>query len=189
MILTESAIYARYVVAFPALALLAAVGIRTLVALLWPKRGRNGVVAGIVTLLAVGQVTYFFGPHLARYNEQLRQTFDSEDAIFRSAAFPWGTQIHILTAIHPGQVYLSGLANYLADGLLVFVLPPADLTPAYVNALSQSLDHAFFIEPYDSATVDELAARFTLDGPYTSPYNLPPYRQLWLYYTKASAAG
>ena len=37
-----------------------------------------------------GAGDYFFGPHLRRYNEQLRQTFDSEDPVFRSAALPWG---------------------------------------------------------------------------------------------------
>ncbi|MEO8611057.1 MAG: glycosyltransferase family 39 protein [Chloroflexota bacterium] len=188
MLLTESAIYARYVVVFPALALLAAVGIRTLTVLLWPQksRWRTGVVMLVTAVLCIGQITYFFGPHLARYNEQLRQTFDSEDAIFRSADFPWGTQIHVIEANTPGQVYLSGLANYLTDGLTVFVLPPADLTAAYANALSHSVDHAFFVEPYDDASVILLAKYFKLEGPFDTPFNVPIYRELRLYYAHAT---
>ena len=188
MLLTESAIYARYVVVFPALALLGAVGIRSLTALLWPKRSgwRTGIVILVTAVLCIGQITYFFGPHLARYNDQLRQNFDSEDAIFRSAGFPWGTQIHIIEATTPGQLYLSGLANYLADGLTVFVMPPGDLTAAYANALSRGVDHAFFVEPYDENSVNLLAHYFTLEGPFESPYNVPSNRQLRLYYARAT---
>ena len=139
----------------------------------------------VIIVLSVGQVTYFFGPHLARYNEQLRQTFDSEDPVFRSAAFPRGTQIHVFTTDNPGQSYLSGIANYLADGLSVFTLPPSDVTAAYVSALSKSVDHAFFVEPRDTVTIDLLAQQFTLEGPFSSPYNVSSYRQLMLYYAKA----
>jgi len=187
MMLTESAVYARYVVAFPALALLAALGIRLWAALLWPggSRWRGWAVAALGTVLAAGQITYFFGPHLARYNDQIRQTFDSEDAVFRSTVFPQGTQIHILTANNPGQLYLSGIANFLADGMYVFALPPANLTHAYLGALSRYVDQVFFVEPYDTATVELLKQYFILEGPFTSPYNVPPYRQLLLYYAKA----
>jgi 4-amino-4-deoxy-L-arabinose transferase-like glycosyltransferase len=187
MLLTESAIYARYVVVFPALAILAALGIRTLIAMLWPGKGRwrNAWIITLAVVLGIGQITYFFGPHLGRYNDQIRQTFDSEDAMFRSAAFPWGTQIHVLSKDAPGQAYLSGVLNYVADGLTVFVLPPADFTPAYASGLSKSVDQAFFVEPFDTATVDLLKQYFTLEGPFTSPYNLPSYRQLNLYYARA----
>jgi hypothetical protein len=188
MLLTESAIYARYVVAFPALMVLAAVGIRTLAALMWPggSRWRGWAVGLLLIVLVLGQITYFFGPHLGRYNEQIRQTFDSEDAIFRSTTFPWGTQIHILTASNPGQVYLFGIANYLTDGLSVFVSKPLDVTPAYLSALSRGVDQAFFLEPFDTTTVNLLKQQFVLEGPFTSPYNLPTYRQLLLYYAKAT---
>jgi hypothetical protein len=188
MLLTESAIYARYVVVFPALTLLAAVGLRTIAALVWPRksRWRTGIVILVAAVLCVGQITYFFGPHLARYNEQLRQTFDSEDAIFRSANFPFGTQIHIIETAVPSQVYLSGLAGFLADGLTVFVLPPSDLTTAYAQALSPNVDHAFFVEPYDDASVILLAKYFKLEGPFDTPYNVPIYRELRLYYARAT---
>jgi hypothetical protein len=189
MILTESAIYARYVVVFPALALLAALGLRTVAALLWPmkSRWRTGVVVVIAAVLAVGQITYFFGPHLTRYNDQLRQNFDTEDPVFRSANFGWGTQVHIIEEAHAGQVYLQGIANFLTDGLTIYPMLPADLTPAYVSALSHNLDQAFFVEPFNTAAVDLLKQHFTLEGPFPSPYNVPSYRQLLLYFAKATA--
>ena len=60
------------------------------------------------------------------------------------------------------------------------------MTSAYIGALPKSVDHAFFVEPLDTVTITILAQHFTLEGPFTSPYNVPPERQLALYYARAS---
>lgn len=190
MLMTEAAVYARYVVGFPAVALLIAVGIQTSVALLWPKRSRllTVLLAALCIVMAAEQVRYYFGPHLTRYNQQLRQRYDSEDAMFRSATFPWGTQIHVLTRSLPSPVYLSGVLSYLADGLNVFVLSPDDLTAGYLTGLARGVDQAFFVEQGDPQTVELLKQHFDLEGPFNSPYNIPWESQLLLYYARYGGA-
>jgi hypothetical protein len=189
MLLTESAVYARYVVAFPAIVLLIALGLRTIGWLVWPSRWRiHPVVWMVVLLLMAGeQVRYYFGPHLTRYNQQTRQTFDSEDAMFRSVGFPWGTQIHVLAANNPGQMYLSGILNYLVDGLSVQVMPSGGVTGAYLEGLPRGVDLAFFVEPGDTYTVELLRQYFALEGPFYSPYNSLPEKQLVLFYVHQSS--
>jgi 4-amino-4-deoxy-L-arabinose transferase-like glycosyltransferase len=190
MLLTESAVYARYVVAFPAIVLLIALGLRTIVWLIWPKRWRvrQGVVILLLVLLAGESVRYYFVAHLERYNQQTRQTFDSEDAMFRSVGFPWGTQIYVLTASSPSQSYLSGVLNYLTDGLFVQVAAPGSVTPGFLEGLPRGVDLAFYVEPGDTLTVELLRRYFNLEGPFFSPYNLEPRRALLLYYSKYGGA-
>ncbi len=190
MLMTEAAVYARYVVAFPALVLLMAVGIRTIFWLVWPgkSRLRSGFVVVFVVALAAGQVQYYFGPHLTRYNQQLRQAYDSEDAMFRSVDFPFGTQVHVITDDSPGQPYLSGIMNYLADGIYVFSIQPALLSASYLTGLPRGVDQAFFIKPDDTATLNLLKQYFTLEGPFFSPFDVEHNRQLALYYAKYGGA-
>jgi hypothetical protein len=185
MLLTEAALYARYVVAFPAVALLIAVGLRTIGWLVWPSRWRIHPAVWIVLLMLMAgeQVRYYFGPHLTRYNQQTRQTFDSEDAIFRSLGFPMWTQIYVLTANNPGEAYLTGILNYLVDGLRVQVMPEGGVTAAYLNELPRGDDMAFFVEPGDTFTVELLRRYFVLEGPFFTPYDIEPERALLLYYS------
>ena len=95
--LLESAVSARYVLAFPAVAILVALGIRVPLDLLW-RGERFGLRAGalmvaLAVAIAVGQVVYYFGPHLDHFNRELRLqvAHDVEDALLRSADFPPGT--------------------------------------------------------------------------------------------------
>jgi 4-amino-4-deoxy-L-arabinose transferase-like glycosyltransferase len=190
MLLTESAVYARYVVAFPAIVLLIALGLRSSAWLIWPHhwRVKQGIVIALVVLLAGESVRYYFVPHLERYNQQTRQTFDSEDAMFRSVGFLWGTQIYVLTASIPSQSYLSGVLNYLTDGLFVQVAAPGSVTPGFLEGLPRGVDLAFYVEPGDTLTVELLRKYFNLEGPFFSPYNLEPRRALLLYYSKYGGA-
>lgn len=193
MLLTSSAIYARYVVVFPALTLLTAVGVGEALRLLWPRRFPADDMADLMTViglgLAVAQVAYYFGPHLQRYNEQSRLVYDAEDAMFRSAQFPYGTQIHVFSEDAPGSAYLSGVLGYLTDGLMVYPIPPQDLTTTYLSSLLIGVDHAFFIEPDDAATLALIKTFYDVEGPFFSPYRVAPERQLALYYFKGTPAG
>ncbi len=193
MLLTEAGVYARYVVAFPALMLLVAAGIREALRLLWPPHFPADHVAELMTIiglgLAVAQVAYYFGPHLERYNQQIRLVYDAEDAIFRSARFPPNTQVHIFTTETPGGAYLSGVAGYLSDGLTVFPIHPDDLTLTYLSSLPRGIDHAFYLEPGDASTLALVKTFYDVEGPFFSPYRVPADRQLALYYFKGIPAG
>ena len=192
MLLTYGAIYARYVVVFPALALLLALGVREVLLLILPEprqdRGlkppvrTNWIMAGIVLAMAVVQTVYYFGPHLQGYNRQIRPTADFEDALFRSADFPPGTRIHLITSQTLDQSYLYGVLGFVTDSGSLSVLTPQQVTPDYLAKLPHGVDQAFYVEPGDTTSPELLAQYFRLDPPQYSPYNLPRDKQFILYY-------
>lgn len=193
MLLTESAISARYVVTFPALAIIMAVGLRTaldmLLPLRYPNPGRIMLLAAIAICLGAAQLIYYFGPHLQAYNAQMRVYPDAEDAMFRAIALPQGTQIHVYGDTVPTGSYLNGVVGYLADGFTVAVQVPNAITQQYVDGLSMGFNQAFFLTPDDGRTLAMLQTRFkNLQGPFSSPYLDPSFKQYWLYYAPAPRA-
>ncbi|MBI5671116.1 MAG: glycosyltransferase family 39 protein [Chloroflexi bacterium] len=190
MLMTESAIFARYVVAFPALALLLALGVRYTLPLLRPGwRGWPPVMVALAAVMAFAQMRYYFGHHLEVYNRQLRPGFDSEDPIFRAAHFPPGTHVHIISNSTLGQQYLSGIVGYLNSGLVLDVRTPLETSREYLASLIRGVDHAFFVEPTDAGTLTLLQEQFRLGVPHFSPFNVPRDRQLVLFYVRGSIAG
>jgi hypothetical protein len=185
-LMTYAAIYARYVVAFPALALLMALGVRSVVPLILPSRiyRRFGVALVVIIIVAVGvmQTGYYFGPHLERYNIQMRTRADEEDAIFRSLAFPLATRIHLVTWELLDESYVYGVLGYVSDRLSVTIVRPDQITPDYLLGLSRRIDHAFYVEQKDTTTPQTLAQYFTVQPPAYSPFNVPRDKQYVLYY-------
>lgn len=185
ILMTESAISARYVVAFPALALLLALGLRYTLPLLRPNwRGWPVIMIALAAVMGYVQARYYFGHHLDLYNLQLRPGYDSEDAIFRAADFPPGTHVHIISSSTLGQQYLSGIVGYLNSGLILDVRTPLETSPEYLANLTPNADHVFFVEPDDRATLALLRRYFALDEPRFSPFNVPKARQLVMFYVK-----
>ncbi len=193
ILMTESAISARYVVAFPALVIIIAVGVRTVLILLLPTRYPNWaralLLGSIGMFFGVAQVIYYFGPHLETYNRQIRPFYDNEDAMFRAAALPSGTQVHVFSDYASTDAYLSGVLGFLADGFTVSARALNTIDSTYLSGLPPTLNHAFFLEPDDGATLALLQTQFTLEGPFASPYNVAPEKQLLLYFARAVPAG
>lgn len=55
--------------------------------------------------------------------------------------------------------------------------------------LTDDVPRAFFIERDDVRTLNTLRQRFTLAGPYASPFALPPEKQFMLYFYNPPPAG
>lgn len=144
-------------------------------------------VAGV--FFALVQVIYYFGPHLETYNRQLRPFPDAQDALFRAVGLPDNTQVTVIGRNVPAASLLNGIMGYLDDGKLVAVRAPADVTAEYVVGLSDDVPRAFFVERDDVTTVSTLRSRFTLAGPFASPFNLPPEKQFMLYFYNPPPAG
>jgi hypothetical protein len=182
----------RYVVVFPALALLVAVGVRYILPLAGltrlPPKPRYALVGALAATLAIGQAAYYFGPHLDRFRYDFwfnRNSPDGQDVAFRSAGFPMGTQVHVITQ----QPYMTlpedaAILNFLSDGVLLEHFHSRDINPEMLNRLPLYADHAFFIEPDDMNTLYLLRQFFRLDGPLFSPWNVPMGRQFILYYAR-----
>jgi hypothetical protein len=182
----------RYVTVFPALALLAALGLRHTGALLWPDaarpRLRRIALAGLVIALAAGQTWYYFDPHLDLFNFQYRRARldrDCEDALFRAADFPPGTQLHLISARPCDQGYARELFDYLTGSLDVATLTPADVTAVYLEDLPHTVGQAFFLEPEDQETLKVLRLYFILEPPAYTTFPIAPDKQFVLYYAPA----
>ncbi len=188
----------RYVAVFPALMLLAAVGLRHALALIvpetsaaqtrWQSLARPQWIAMIVAALALGvyQADYYFNRHIPVYNRQLRDSKphrDPQDAVLRSLKFPPGTQVHIISRVEADAGYTLGFAGFFRDDLTVHVLAAENFDSDYVARLTRGVDHAFFVEPGLDAVLACLQRHFYLRPPQASPYaDLRASDQFTLYY-------
>jgi hypothetical protein len=212
--LLESAVSARYVLAFPAVAILVALGIRVTLPMMWPqplpaggegleeipplclRRGGQGVRFALMLLLAggiaVGQAVYYFDIHLDHFTTEVRQQIDHdvEDALLRSADFTPGTEIWLIgSGRMMSQTDAQRIANFFADGLIVHTAFPSDLTAATFAALPRDRHMAFFFAPYDLRTLEELEIVFgPRDLQYTPYDDLPPDKAFVLFYVPAQIA-
>jgi 4-amino-4-deoxy-L-arabinose transferase-like glycosyltransferase len=191
-LLTNPTHYARFVVVFPALMLLAAVGLRFTVPLVLPgyPRIRNALAAALVIGIAVGQTAYYFGPHLTAFRRDFwdpRPYFDGQDAVFRSLGFPPGTRIHLVSTVpYPTYSDDTTLLRFLTDDLQMNGLLAGQFTAEYLANLPRDVDHAFFLEPSDTDSLRLLQQYFTLEDPKLSPGRSPMSRQFALYYAPHS---
>lgn len=185
--LNAPAISARYVVVFPALALLIALGIRETGANLWPRKlpawSQAVAVTGLVVALCIYQVDFFMGPQLTYFNQQVRnKQKDGEDALFRARKLPLGTHIYIIGDDIIDYGYAQGIMIYLRPGMTVEILAPDQVTWLYLEAMTNLENAAFFVIPEDTRTIDRLRRFFILLPPEKSPYNIPEDKQFLMYY-------
>lgn len=177
----------RYVMVFPALMLMAAIGLRYTTALLLPGKltTQTFVIVGLAVLLAVIQVNFYFNEHLPLYNQQFRNNWphpDGQDAALRSINFPPGTQVHLISDVPPDMFFTRGMLHFFTDDVDLDTLSSRDFTPAYLSRLPRNIDHAFFIEPKDRRVLALLETYYNLLPPQQSPYDLPIEKQFRLYY-------
>ena len=189
-LLVESAVSARYVVVFPALALLIALGIRFTLLLIWSTRRFLRVQTALVILsavvIAVAQGAYYFGPFLDLFEREVRLHImaDAEDALLRSQEFPPGTQIHLIADLILPEGDAQRFMNFLAGDLTVTVMAPEQVTEAYLRGLPRDVDHAFFFAPYTMSTLP-LVTVFGTQPVRHSPYDVPDDKALALIYVSA----
>lgn len=191
-LLRDSAVHARWVVVYPAIALVMAVALRYVLPMLIPKTYRVLAAAPIIALvgvIAVAQVAYYYGPHLALLNVQARESKpyrDALDAALRAVEqLPENTEIVIVSSpIADANVPKAFLGFMLKNpfSMTLRTFDPGELTPDFFDSLSPDKNVAFFIEPDDPATLERIQARYQLLPPQASPYNIPVGKEFTLYF-------
>jgi 4-amino-4-deoxy-L-arabinose transferase-like glycosyltransferase len=188
--LAQSTTAARYVVVFPALALLCAVGIRYTLALILPEKTRVQIIltSVLAIIFGIAQVNYYFEWHLPLYNFSSRAALphrDGQDAVLRSLNFPSGTQVHILSDAPPNSHYTGGLLAFLAgDTVSMDIITMADFTQEYIDNMRTDVDHAFFVDWETGGLELLLRDRFDVQPPLYSPFDIPTSQQYILYYAR-----
>ncbi|NWF70723.1 MAG: glycosyltransferase family 39 protein [Chloroflexi bacterium] len=194
-LLVEYAVSSRYTVVFPALALLLAAGVIFALdtAALWLKPARMRLLTPLlIGGLCLLQVWYYFGPHLALYQVQSRPAADAHDAVLRSLNFPPGTNIHIIGNVAAfTDDYLRDFLWFLSDGrdLALFALYPEEVTAVYLQNLPRRVDHAFFVQPDDTATLNRIVQVFALSSAQLTPYRATPLDRAYVLYYVPAATG
>jgi 4-amino-4-deoxy-L-arabinose transferase-like glycosyltransferase len=188
-LISDNAWSARFVVAFPALAILLALGLKPILTVLERSRHRieRYAVVILVSVLGSAQIVYYFGPHLALYNRQIRpEAHDQQDIVFRARDFRPGTKVYLVTddpdIFAPVPIFLSQFWGLNIE--LVFTTPENFAAGAMIWG---GTDYAFFVENDDRATLALLHERFGLKDGTFSPYNVPPDKQYMLLYYKSPA--
>lgn len=200
-LMVNSAGSPRFVMAFPALALAFAVGLRYTLPLIgplvteglrrWlpsaPKPRLRWALALLGLLAASAQVIYYYGEHVPVYNRQFRLAKyepDGYDAALRSADFVPGTAVYFITPVEVNLIEAGGLIHLMREDLLVDSIPSRELTDTYLQEMPCGRDIAFYVRPDDAATLHILKTYFFLRAPERSPFAdiIPDDRELLLYY-------
>ena len=202
-LIRDSVWTARYVAAFPALALFIGVGLDAIMNWLGIREGlrpsptigkhtgfslRLYVSALLILVLAASQIYYYFGPHLSAYQTQIRPHHDQQDIVFRLRDLPPETRVYWITddadVWMPLLVFLTrywGMPDFAPQRIYPDAVEGWDA----LDNLDPNVPHAFFIDQEDQRSQDYLRERLGLGEPAFSPYNVPREKQYVLLYQPA----
>jgi 4-amino-4-deoxy-L-arabinose transferase-like glycosyltransferase len=180
---------ARYVPVFPVIALLMALAIEyVLGGALASEKYRGKVVFGLTFVICVGQIIYYFGPHLEMYNLQARSWRDYADAYHRAIEYPPDTVVVFVTDDSVWIPYLNILKNLWETDLPIAYFPIQAFTYETLMLMDTHLNYLFFFNREDLATPGLVRLEFELEGPYFSPYNVPDEKEFAMYFAPASSS-
>ncbi len=186
-LIVQSTWTARFVVVFPAVALLITAGIRFTLPILWPFAApRRGLLVFAALILMLPQAVYYFAVHIPVYNEEIRPFDDHIDVMYRARSLAPDTTIYVIynknVVYMPHYETLKAFWKYYPN---LYVRPADRLTYLLIQELPRDMNYAFFVEPDDATTISWLHQNFTLSQPRYSPYNIPWDKQYVMLYASA----
>lgn len=181
---------ARFVVLFPALVLLMALGLDMMYRVIverWlthdplQRYFRMGVMT-LVAVMGVLQVGYYFGIMLPDYNVAIRLEIDDQDAGHRAQLLAPDTQIFIFPVDDKYHLDVTAVQDYERHTVPAEVIEVSSFDYRLIQR-HPAHDYGFFLVPTDDVTLKRLRWIFgdRLIGPTWSPYNVPHSRQFALY--------
>lgn len=190
-LIEQNVFSARYMAVLPALALMIAFGMWKVFDTLRWYLGEHLTLKrafyGLAIVLALSQLVYYFGPHLALYNRQIREYNDFNDVVVRSLSFAPDVQIHIIPwhINSTSDWQIEVMYRYFGRKFTWDIVQNDQFTDDYLEKLPRDVDHAFFVLPGDQATTDRIRQHFVASPPQPSPNNVPLDRQYYLIYASA----
>jgi len=210
-LLRDNMVSVRYVLVLPAMAIAIAAGIRYLIPFIWTRQAdtlpeaerppenrlRYAIPVVLVGFFAVAQVQYYYGPHLAEFNVQIRDFKayrDGVDVALRAAELPWNTQTIIVGRPQHDTGVPRALVGYFRHGEVnehppLLSLRVDEINPRSLMALVPGQNYAYFVEADDTDTM-RLLMRY-LPGISPPQFSLtaamPAHREYVLLYYPATA--
>lgn len=179
ILLVDSALVTHYLIVFPAIALIIAVGIDQILAYV-PTLYRFKVAFVYVAFCVVAQIFYYFVPHLDTYNQQFVQGRDAYDALFRAADLPDGTAVYLVDP--PATIsedYAQTLLRFLSEDKTVHLIDAPEQFD--FDRLPSATQYAFFIPSDDTITPAILSRHFDLQAPEYTTYPLSKDKAYTMY--------
>jgi 4-amino-4-deoxy-L-arabinose transferase-like glycosyltransferase len=193
------AISPRYVVVFPAMVIVTAIGLQYTWQLLAPLTKRWPMMRWGYVVLVASLVTssfwfyqHTFLPMLDVYNaartvDRGVQVRDFDDAMLRIVGLPPKTDAHIISPglwdLHRLGPFLLYFGRHEPGDINFYVMYAHELKADYLRDLGRQRNQAFFVDPTDSATIALLGKYFTLPEPIMSPHDvIRKERQLAMYF-------
>jgi len=169
-IIAQSSWSARFVVVFPALVILMAIGLRYTVPMLPPMNPRLMRRAGVVLVggIVVLQGIYYFHDHLPIYHKQISNGLGQYDVLFRTLDLPAGSRALVL---NPDVLQYLYMKDYLAYAGADVRLDEWSIDDLDVRPFPQKVDYTgIFINWWDREMIETAWFVWELRGPYPSPY-------------------
>ena len=176
---------ARFVVTFPILVVIIALGLsytwRMLQLEAFSSRMRY-VPRFALIAIALIQAVYYFSAHLPTYNEQVRGNYDMQDVAWRSRDLPPDTPIYIFSRDPLHMAHFITMGGYWDMSFNVTQVWDYAPTMFSVDDLPDDVDIALYVQPDDEEILMILESHFDLPAPQFSLYNVPDNLQYALYY-------
>ena len=173
----------RFVVLFPILVLLIALGLDTVYRVIssaWLKQERARWVfrhsgMALLSLIALLQIGYYFGVMLPDYNVAVRLEIDDQDAGYRAQFLSPDAEVYILPIVDKYHRDVIDVQDYEQHLNHVEVMAVADFDFTTIDPQAEH-PYAFFIVQTDTSTLRRLRRLFgnRLTGPQWSPYTTVP---------------
>lgn len=179
---------ARFVVLFPVMALLIAIGLRYPLDMLsprwFPAWARMVIIGVLLLAMGIGGITWYFNEHLPFVNNQIRVDYDYFDAIDRATYYPEGAEVVFVTNQLVHTPVLDAAIKLRRRTLPYTILYREELLLPRVADLPNDHILLFFLEQDDAVSYGLITQIFPLQGPFFSRYaSVPHERQyaLWVY--------
>jgi len=169
-IIAQSSWSARFVVVFPALVILTAIGLRYTVPMLPPMNPRLMRRAGVILVggIVILQGIYYFHDHLPIYHKQISNGLGQYDILFRTLDLPAGSRA---LALNPDPLQYLYMKDYIAYSGADVRLDEWSIDDLDVRPFPQNVDYTgIFINWWDREMILTCWFIWELRGPYPSPY-------------------
>ena len=209
-LLRDSAVYTRWIVVLPGVAVVVAVGLRYLLPVLLSHGERSAddkpilvyrrsavlLVGAVLVVKMVAQVNYYFNEHVPLLEKQVRLAKpygDVFDLALRSFDFPDATDIYMigdpLPDINVPRSWIDLFTRSDRSTLRYFPLSPLQITPAFIEQRPLNRNLALFVDPSAHDAIALMQASFGCDMQH-SPYPIdPPEKEFLLCFIPMPKAG
>lgn len=211
-LLRDSAVYARWHVVFPAVAVVVAVGVRYLLPAIWSRevtpegedaapisvyrRAWGVLVALVLVFMMAGQVVYYYGYHVPLLEKEARLSKpypDVFDAAIRASKLPSQTDIYLIgdpiPDINVPRTWIDFLTKADRSTMDYYPLSAEAFTQEFVNHLPKDHNLALFVDPAAKDAIARMQADYSCTMQH-SPYPIdPPEKEFLLCYVPNSSGG